>query len=393
MLISICSDENILDFNSFTDFVSYMKCTCPSKEKPLWIDLQGEPSREEMKKLAYIFNLHPLTVDDIINQDSSAKWELFDTYLFLICYSKNENGDEIPISFVLGETVLVTFHRQFAAVIEQAWIDINETYRDDIKVFDNSLPRFPPIKRNHQTKPPLKRENASSSNTTNLFLRRSKMISPAYVLYSLLNTLVIQFKPLVEQFETELSALRSLSQSLQGVGEQDELLLRFEADRRKVNAIRRCLAPLPEIISAITPRSNSTIHSFSSKKAQTKHFISPFLFPFFRSVGDLSLFLLHTTSHYHSTLLDLHTNHLASLSVSLSRYSNHLSVLAKDLSIVTCVMMMAQMIPSCWGMNIWLPGGVIDGSANTFIILLAVCNLLAILFYLLTKCLRWDEKD
>ena len=49
-----------------------------------WINVEGVHDTDLLKKLGDAYELHPLTVEDILNTNQHPKLEEFDDYLFLV---------------------------------------------------------------------------------------------------------------------------------------------------------------------------------------------------------------------------------------------------------------------------------------------------------------------
>lgn len=120
MAVYVCTNSGTHTFENVESSLSYLVQVHPTEDDPLWLDFVGTIDTIQMDKIRFMFNLHPLTVDDILNQDSSAKWELFDTYLFLICFIRDSEDDtDSRLSVVLGDTCILTFHNDENAGIDQ----------------------------------------------------------------------------------------------------------------------------------------------------------------------------------------------------------------------------------------------------------------------------------
>ncbi len=80
-----------------------------------WINVDGLQDRKLVKKLGNHFNMHPLLVDDILN-DHQTKAEEFDDHLFFtmkMLHSISGNRIEYEqISFVLGKDYLLSFQQK-----------------------------------------------------------------------------------------------------------------------------------------------------------------------------------------------------------------------------------------------------------------------------------------
>jgi magnesium transporter len=94
-----------------------------------WINLDGLSDHTIIEKLQSNFNLHPLLIDDILD-DQRPKGEEFDDYMFftLKMLYKIDDGeiDYEQISFVLGNNFLLSFQEKEG--------DIFDGFRDRIRL-------------------------------------------------------------------------------------------------------------------------------------------------------------------------------------------------------------------------------------------------------------------
>ncbi|MFZ4613305.1 MAG: magnesium/cobalt transporter CorA, partial [Bacteroidia bacterium] len=102
------------DENSFTEtklqHVSEIKDSLNPK-KVNWINLDGIDDAESVNNLGKIFNLHPLTIEDIINTDQRAKFEDYNYYIALMLkmlYLEDEIKTE-QLCIILTENTVITF--------------------------------------------------------------------------------------------------------------------------------------------------------------------------------------------------------------------------------------------------------------------------------------------
>jgi magnesium transporter len=102
------------DENSFTECkvesVSELKNTLNTK-KVNWINLDGIDDAESVNELGKLYNLHPLTIEDIVNTDQRAKFEDYDYYIALMLkmlYLEDEIKTE-QLCIILTENTVITF--------------------------------------------------------------------------------------------------------------------------------------------------------------------------------------------------------------------------------------------------------------------------------------------
>jgi len=82
----------------------------------LWVDLSDAPEEEARRVLADVFAVHPLTIEDCLQDSPLPKVEQYDEYLYLVLhavdYSRAEKFTTTEVDFILGRNFLVTFHRK-----------------------------------------------------------------------------------------------------------------------------------------------------------------------------------------------------------------------------------------------------------------------------------------
>jgi magnesium transporter len=85
-----------------------------------WINVEGLDNAGEINRLAEVFRIHPLTVEDILDTGHRPKAEEFDDYLFIILKSitadagegKEENPDFEQISLVVTGDAVISFQEK-----------------------------------------------------------------------------------------------------------------------------------------------------------------------------------------------------------------------------------------------------------------------------------------
>ncbi len=94
-----------------------------------WLCFYGLKDIDMLKKAAEIFQINPLTVEDILNPDHRPKFETFDNYMFVIIKMIDITDDgelkSEQVGFVVGENYVLTF-------LEDPG-DVFETIRDRLR--------------------------------------------------------------------------------------------------------------------------------------------------------------------------------------------------------------------------------------------------------------------
>ncbi|MDR0668497.1 MAG: magnesium/cobalt transporter CorA [Treponema sp.] len=82
-----------------------------------WINMSGLDKTAELNRLAEVFHIHPLTVEDILDVDHRPKVEEFDDYLFVVLKSIGTAGrdgelDLEQIALVITENTVISFQEK-----------------------------------------------------------------------------------------------------------------------------------------------------------------------------------------------------------------------------------------------------------------------------------------
>lgn len=78
-------------------------------EKKLWIDLV-DCTKEEILSLGDIFDLHPVTIDDLIEEGTRVKIESFENYAFIVLYNLflETRINKYEYDIVIGNNYIIT---------------------------------------------------------------------------------------------------------------------------------------------------------------------------------------------------------------------------------------------------------------------------------------------
>ena len=82
----------------------------------LWVDLAA-PTEEEIRQIMQeLFALHPLTIEDCLQDSPLPKFEEYENYVYLVAhavaYTRTEKFTTTELDLILGKNFLLTFHRQ-----------------------------------------------------------------------------------------------------------------------------------------------------------------------------------------------------------------------------------------------------------------------------------------
>ena len=252
-----------------------------------WIHIQGDVDPNTLKELGKTFGLHELALEDIINSGQRPKVELYDEQLFMIlCHPilDSEYAGTEQVSLFLGTNVVFSFH-------------------------DGTHDPFEPVRKR------LRKHTG-----------RLRTEGPDYLLYALVDLVIDQSFPVMEQFGSELEALE---EELLGKPTED-ILQRLHELKRDALLLRRMLWPQREVLNRLMHDEELPIND--SVKL------------YFRDCYDhtiQTIDLLETYRDMTTNLLDLY----------LSSVSNRLNEAMRVLTVIATIFIPLTFIAGIYGMN------------------------------------------
>jgi magnesium transporter len=262
----------------------------------LWIDLEN-PTEEEAKfVLEGLFHFHPLSIDDCIKESHSPKVEeyipkdgdRFAPYLFMVIHavdysSKSGVFATSELNFFLGKNFLVTYHAVPLRSITQV-------------------------------------EEMSIKGTASLAR------APDRVAHTLLDSLVENYKPALDELSLEIAQLeaRALENPTR------ETLNRIISIKKEVYHLRRIIGPQREVLARFAHGEFKLIR--------------PHLVPYYRNVYDALYQISETAQNYADSLTGI-------LQVYLNMSSNQTGEVVKFLTMITVITTPLTLVGTWYGMN------------------------------------------
>lgn len=285
---------NVIDYdqeNVLKKEISQTEECCLFKEKPTvsWINIDGIHEAKIIKKLGEDFDLHPLTLEDIMNPRQRPKVEKFDHYIFIVLkmLSYNEQEEKVQeeqICLILGENYVLSFQEK----------------EGDI---------FNPV-----------RDRISSG------LGRIRKRGPDYLAYSIIDVVVDHYFLILENLGNKVEQLED---SL--TGEPDESILqKIHSLKREMILLRKSVWPLREMINGLERTESPLI------KKETLRF--------FRDVYDHTIQVIDTIETYRDMIFSMHDTYLSTI-------SNRMNEVMKVLTIIATIFIPLTFIAGIYGMN------------------------------------------
>lgn len=116
-----------------------------------WADF-SESHENEIALLSNVFHFHPLAIEDCLHNLQRPKYDHYDEYTFFVLHALNESLHKQEIDFFIGETYIVSFHKEKSKEIEEVWNLLREgkesfykTYAILHRVMDKLVDNYFPI--------------------------------------------------------------------------------------------------------------------------------------------------------------------------------------------------------------------------------------------------------
>ncbi len=273
-----------------TKVKDFNECRSLSPHAVTWIDFVGIDQTNDIQEIGQVFDLHPLTLEDIANAQQRPKIDDMEDYIFMSLkkfeyHNTTQVLDEEQISLVLGKTYLISFQEKHG--------------NDDFEVI---------------------KERIRKSKW-----RIRKMWSD-YLLYSLMDTIVDSYFVILEKIEDDIELL------------QDELLNspnqntlpKIQSLKHNLIILRKSIRPVREMISSL--------QRFESR------IFSEELDTYLRDLYDHTVQIADTLDTFKDTLS-------GSLDIYLSSLSNKMNGIMKVLTIISTIFIPMTFITGFFGMN------------------------------------------
>ena len=254
-----------------------------------WVNIDGIHDVATIEQVGRTFDIHPLTLEDILNTTLRPKVEAFENYLFVVMkiIRYQEDADRIvseQISLILGKNVLLSF--------QEVAGDVFDPVRERIRKGGG----------------------------------RIRSTGCDYLAYALIDTLVDNYFLVLDKLGDRLETLEA---SIDDTPDSATLET-IHAIRRELISLRRQVWPLREIISRFT-------------KADLT-FISENTALYMRDVYDHTIQTIDTIESFRDTLSGLQD-------LYLSIISNRMNEVMKVLTIIATIFIPLTFIAGVYGMN------------------------------------------
>ncbi len=296
----------------------------------IWVNVDGLGDAHLISEIGEIFLLHKLALEDVLNAHQRAKVEQFGTHYFIVAHEVTLNGslESEQLSLFLGHNFVITFQERSG----DQWNPVRDRIRN-------------------------KRGRICGAGAD-------------YLLYSLLDTVVDSYFPLVESFDMKLEAM------------EDDIVAHPERTsisdihhiKRDLLLLRRAVWPLREAVNTLLRDTSTLIHE------DTRLYL--------RDCYDHVVRIIEFAELYRelsSSLMELH----------LTVVSARMNEIMKVLTIISTIFMPLSFIAGVYGMNFNTEGSPLNMPELNWYwgypFSLAMMSLIALGFLVLFKRRGWFD--
>jgi len=279
---------NNYNFKKFEDVINL-------KEKGFnsWININGLNNLKEIEQIGTHYNIHPLTLEDIVNTLHRPKIDEFENYLFLvfkmIYFSNDEDDNSLvyeQVSMVVGDNYVLTFQEA------------------DGDIFNDLRER-------------MKNENGRIRNN-----------GPDFLMYAILDAIVDHYLTVIEAFGDKIEELEA--QIFKSDTDDKVTPNKIQSLKQEVLKIRRSAFPFREVVNRLEkidcPIIDPKTHSF---------------------IRDLYDHIVHVTE-----FIDLYREMIRGLlDLHMTIMSNKMNEIMKVLTIMASIFIPLTFMAGVYGMN------------------------------------------
>ena len=259
-----------------------------------WITVEGLSDVDLLEKIGIMAGIHPLVIEDILTTHQRPKFEVYDSYLFIVTSNLNAVRNEETQEMVVE-------HEQISLVILANTVFVFREKTDDL---------FQPLIRRIKT-------------------QRGKIrtLGSDYLAYALIDILVDQLFHLTDKMDETITLLED---RLLFSEPTKDMPVTIQQLKREAIFIKKHIVPIKELTGAILRSDSPLIHE------QTRIY--------FRDVSDHALRLSEAVESYRELLAGLSSLYISGL-------SNRMNEVMKVLTLFASVFIPLTFLAGIYGMN------------------------------------------
>ncbi|THV08215.1 cora-domain-containing protein [Dendrothele bispora CBS 962.96] len=283
-----------------------------------WLDVTS-PTDEEMRILSKVFNIHPLTSEDIQMEETREKIELFRNYYF-VCF---RSFDQDPYSPTHLEPL-----NMYIIVFREGTLSFHF----------------------HPTPHP------SSVRRRIKQLKDYISVTSDWISYALIDDITDAFGPLIQSIEYEVDSIDELVLILKDTTSQSDMLRRIGTCRKKVMGLLRLMGSKADVVKGLAKRCNENWQVAPTGEIGL----------YLSDIQDHLITMTQSLNHYEKILSRSHSNYLAQISIEMTEANNQINDVLSKLTALGTVLIPMNLVTGLWGMNVHVPGQASEDDAGTF---------------------------
>ncbi len=258
-------------------------------EDVVWINVDGIHDTETIAGIGELFNIHPLTIEDIVNTMQRPKFEDFGSYLFIVLkmlsYQDVKTGMQTEqVCMILGDNFVITFQERPG--------DVFDIVRERIRGGRG-------------------------------FIRRA---GADYLAYALIDSVVDSYFMILETIGDQIEHLED--QVI--IDPKPDTVSMIHGFKRAMLFMRRTVWPLREEIALLEKSGSELVKDSTSV--------------FLRNLYDHTIQVIDTVETYRDIISGMHDTYLSSV-------SNRMNQVMKVLTIIATIFIPLTFITGVYGMN------------------------------------------
>ncbi|KAF2727718.1 magnesium transporter ALR1 [Polyplosphaeria fusca] len=300
-----------------------------------WLDMVN-PSEEEVFAICKAFGAHPLTREDITQQETREKVELFHKYYF-VCFRSFYQTDRASEDYL--EPI------NFYAI-----------------VFKEGLLTFTFVDSPHMLN--VRKRIGRLRDYINL--------TADWICYALIDDIVDTFAPVLRSIEHETDAIED-SVFTARLEDSREILRSIGESRKKVMSLIRLLGGKADVIKGFAKRCNENYDV--APRGDVGLYLS--------DIQDHVVTMMSNLGHFEKILSRSHSNYLAQISVDQVIQGNESNVQLGKVTVIATILVPLNFVCGLFGMNVHVPGqdsqslGWFFGILGTIIAFISLCLIVA----------------
>ncbi|KAG9076848.1 CorA metal ion transporter [Ceratobasidium sp. UAMH 11750] len=272
-----------------------------------WLDVLC-PTNEEMSMLSKVFNIHPLTTEDIQMEETREKIELFRNY-YLVCFRGFDQDPYSPTHLEPLNMYIIVF-------------------REGIISFHfRGTPHPQNVRRRIKQ------------------LKDYISVTSDWISYALIDDITDAFGPLIQGIEYEVDSIDELVLILKDT-DQSDMLRRIGTCRKKVMGLLRLMGNKADVVKGLAKRCNENWSV--APKSDIGLYLS--------DIQDHLITMTQNLNHYEKILSRSHSNYLAQISIEMTDANNQINDVLSKLTALGTVLIPMNLVTGLWGMNVHVPG-------------------------------------